>query len=290
MPQIRDSTLRRKQIINGLKIKTAKAGGVLLLATALGSGALMHSSRQNARLDAQIRQSQITARQEQVKYDRLRAELNAKYKAEIFQYQLLQKMRERSEELNQKAIREQNSRLQRKGAGGKGALPVRKYEDPVGQESMYARVRFPLKHISAQYIDAELSEVRSPFAGRGAKIIELAQKYDVDPGFFLSVSIEESRAGTKGLGAKNRNPTNIRWTSRSRFPKGAGGFIKYPSWEAGISGFFADIAKGSYYYRAGRESVDSIIATRSPRNENSTDRMIAQITKRMDGYRREGID
>jgi hypothetical protein len=296
-PQLRQlnpngDRVRQREVLLGRKYKWKAIGmaGVTALMGALAIGQIKHAAVEMRRLDAEAKQEQKINQQKKAEFDRGSQEIRDKYKLELLQWKLLQEMRQRNEETNQKQLRERNFKKQQGGPGRRNIIPLRKYEDPVAQEAMYEKVHFPAKHISAQYIDAELKGIRSPFAGKSVKIIELAKKYNVDPGFFLSVAIEESHAGTKGLGAKNRNPTNIRWTSQARFPKGVGGFIQYPTWEAGIAGFFSDLAKGSNYYRSGRESVRSIIAVRSPSTENSTNRMVAQISQRMDKYKREGIN
>ena len=153
------------------------------------------------------------------------------------------------------------------------------------EKEFYSSVRFPQNPITAQVIDNRLKRAKSPLVGMGKQIYEFARTYDVDPAFFLAVVEEESSFGKSSLCRTTHNVTNIRWTNKSTYP-GYKGFIKYPSWHAGVRGFFAQIANGSQYYKKGRVTVEQIVPKWAPPNENSTNRYIANVNTRIRAYNR----
>ena len=151
------------------------------------------------------------------------------------------------------------------------------------QAARAVSVRHPVRPMPAHEIDAELRRGNSPLQGLGAKISEFGKKYDVNPSFALAIFARESAFGTAGFGAKNKNPANIKWVSGMKW-ENSGGFIKYPSWEQGVEGFFRAIANDSNFYRSNRDTVDSIIPKWAPPKENATRQYVNFVEKRMQKY------
>ncbi|MDO8624581.1 MAG: hypothetical protein Q7R47_00745 [Candidatus Diapherotrites archaeon] len=100
---------------------------------------------------------------------------------------------------------------------------------------------------------------------------------------------QESSFGFKGLGAKNKNPGNIKKIFRVKDKKGRihlqTDFARYDRFEDGIEAWFKLIAQGSNYYKANRYTLDDIAPKYAPSNENATGDYIQQIRKTVSEYR-----
>ncbi|MBN1941163.1 MAG: glucosaminidase domain-containing protein [Candidatus Diapherotrites archaeon] len=119
----------------------------------------------------------------------------------------------------------------------------------------------------------------TPLKEQGKHIHELARKYNIDPAFALAFFRKESKFGALGLGAKNKNPGNL------RKPNSKTGFQKFDSWEKGIEAWFKLIANGSHYYKKGRYTIEEIVPIYAPPSENLTRKYISDIKEFVQEHR-----
>ncbi len=94
---------------------------------------------------------------------------------------------------------------------------------------------------SAEKIEADLSLVHSPLAGKGKFIYDLGVAYGVDPNFFMAICFLESRYATvKSVALSSYNSGSLR-----RSPLAVGtknGFAMFNSWDTGIVAWYELIA------------------------------------------------
>jgi hypothetical protein len=132
------------------------------------------------------------------------------------------------------------------------------------------RLQNRLPSLSPTKIDSVLKG--TPMHGLGQKIYYFSIKYGIDPAPALAFWRNESLFGSKGAGARNNNPGNLR-------NKKGPGFQVFPSMEAGTEAWFRLIAKSKHYLRAGRTTVDQIAGVYAPPSENATNRYVAEAKK-----------
>ncbi len=125
--------------------------------------------------------------------------------------------------------------------------------------------------IEKQIIDYELAHstksrrIKSPLAAK--EIYSTAVAYGIDPRFVSAICMYESGFGTGGLGAKNKNPGNIKLTGKE--------FAKYSTFAQGIEGLCRRLRDD--YVSKGRYTVENIMPSYAPAFENNTKKYIAFI-------------
>jgi hypothetical protein len=124
--------------------------------------------------------------------------------------------------------------------------------------------------LTASCIENILNKYDSPVknTGLGEKIILEATKYNIDAGYALATFRAESSFGKNGEAVANKSIGNRRDTS--------GNFIKYSSWEEGISDWFSYIDRK--YVKNGITIVETIAPIYAPSSENNTTKYITDIT------------
>jgi len=142
--------------------------------------------------------------------------------------------------------------------------------------------------ISASTINRILA--KTPIAGRGKLIFQMAQKYNVDPAFALGFWRQESEFCSRGLGRKNNNPGNIKVVKISRDKKGNVKkrieFGKFESIEQGIEAWFKLIARDKNYYRGERYTLEEIVRVYAPRaDKNNPETYIANVMEAVKKYK-----
>ncbi len=130
---------------------------------------------------------------------------------------------------------------------------------------------------------------KTPLSGQGPLLISLSNRYNIDPAYALAFFKQESSYGSKGLGAKNKNPGNIKGYV---IATGADGkkykkfdFLQFERFEDGIEAWYRLIANGSHYYRANRFTLEDILHKYAPPSENPTRTYIKNVQKSVENYR-----
>ncbi len=144
--------------------------------------------------------------------------------------------------------------------------------------------------LTAEEIEIILAEANSPMQGQGKHILQCAKKYDLRPEAFLAFAQMDSSMGTKGIGARSYNPTNIRpstnhlWSCDDiSISSSSGKFCNYHSWDRGIEAWFQLINKN--YIGKNKTTVEAILPNFAPSSENNTQKYIDFVTDYMNNVK-----
>ncbi|MBX7101496.1 MAG: peptidoglycan-binding protein [Myxococcaceae bacterium] len=78
----------------------------------------------------------------------------------------------------------------------------------------------------------------TPLAGKGAFMLQMAQKYRVPVELALAMFWHEAEFMTTGIAPLNNNPGNLRFVGQPGAVSGVSGFAQWPTVEGGIEAFF----------------------------------------------------
>lgn len=119
--------------------------------------------------------------------------------------------------------------------------------------------------ITAQQIDAILTNADSPAAGTGQDLYNLGKQYHIDPAFALAVFFNESKFGKAGVAQSTLSLGNLRC-----IPDAAcvNGYAAFKSWQEGYESFYKLIS-GPVYVGAGLTTVESIMPIYAPSGDNN---------------------
>lgn len=116
-------------------------------------------------------------------------------------------------------------------------------------------------------IDLYLTRYSSPMAGSGELIIELAEKYDIDPYLFIAIAQQESNLGKKMPSDDCHNAWGYGIHSR--------GTLCFNSWEEGIETVMKGLSEK--YISLGLKEPEEIMKIYTPLSDGSWARGVNQF-------------
>ena len=119
--------------------------------------------------------------------------------------------------------------------------------------------------LTAQQVDAILSNAGSPAAGTGPVFVADSLQYGIDDAYALGFFKHESSFGQNGIAAQTLSIGNIVCTPGYSC---IGRFRAYPSWQAGIDDWFK-LIKNVYVGQWGATTVEAIIPHYAPSSDNN---------------------